>query len=86
MRKEQLHDGQDVIADEQIVGHLLGTREADHETYLHVRRFAPVVDDLYIPIGAVDRIDADRIYLSLRFGALAGEAWHMPPAGGESAA
>jgi hypothetical protein len=86
MMEEQLRAGQEVLADGQLVGRLLNTLEHDDETYLHVRRYSAVSDDLYIPLRAVHRVEGNRVHLGIRLGALVGGAWHIPPGVGESKA
>ena len=86
MLSDQLREGQQVLADNQLVGRLVETLHEDGERYLHVRRFTPIADELYIPARAVQRIEGNRVFLGLRFGALVGAEWHLRPGMRESAA
>src|SRR5207248_170910 len=55
----------EVIADHEAIGELLGTVQCGAVTYLHVRRFGPGEDELFIPSMAVRQVMPAHIYLNL---------------------
>jgi hypothetical protein len=73
--------GQEVVAGEEAIGELIGTLHHDDVDYLHVRRYGPGLDDLYIPSIAVRRVVPGHIYLDLNAEALLGQSWHVRPDG-----
>ena len=74
-----LQPGQEVIAQHQSIGELVGTFIYDEVTYLHVRRFGAGNDDLYIPSIAVRRVVPKHVYLDIDPETLLGQAWHIRP-------
>ena len=75
-----LSPGQEVVAGDEAIGELVDTLRHDNVEYLHVRRFGPGLDDLYIPSIAVRQVMPKHIYLSLDAEALLGQSWHVHPA------
>ena len=71
--------GQEVVAGHEAIGELLGTLTYGDVEYLHVRRFGPGLDDLYIPSIAVQRVLPKHIYLNLNVEELVGQSWHVRP-------
>jgi len=76
-----LRIGQHVVASGELVGEVVEELVAEGADFLHVRRFGPGLDDLFIPTMAIDHLEGDRIYLNIRWPALAAQAWHVRPAG-----
>ena len=74
-----LSGGQEVVAGDDAIGELVGTLTYEDVEYLHVRRFGPGLDDLYIPSIAVRQVMPKHIYLSLDAEALLGQSWHVRP-------
>jgi hypothetical protein len=79
MRAQDAQPGQEVVADGQAVGEVVGMLEHNGADYLHIRRYGYGLDDLYIPTLAVDHRDGRRLYLRIGFDALAAQGWHELP-------
>jgi hypothetical protein len=75
----ELHSGQQVYAGQNPIGELVGILVRDGERYLHVRRFGPGLDELYIPSVAIAQAVGDHITLHLNALDLLGQAWHERP-------
>jgi hypothetical protein len=75
----ELKPGQEVIAEDEAIGELLGTVVHEDVTYLHVRRYGVGEDELYIPSIAVKRVVPKHIYLNLGPETLLAQPWHTPP-------
>jgi hypothetical protein len=71
--------GQEVVAGDEAIGELVGTLRHEDVTYLHVRRYGPGLDDLYIPSIAVQQVMPGHIYLNLDAKDLVGQSWHVKP-------
>jgi hypothetical protein len=71
--------GQEVVAGDEAIGELVETLQHEGVVYLHVRRFGPGLDDLYIPSIAVRRVLPKHIYLDLDAESLLGQSWHVRP-------
>ena len=76
---EELHPGMEVIAGHEAIGELLETFAHGDVKYLHVRRFGPGLDDLYIPSIAVATVAPKHIYLAVASEELLGQSWHEHP-------
>lgn len=76
--REAAHS-QKVHAGGEEIGEVVAHVSAEDVEYLHVRRYGPGEDDLYIPSFAVDRVVGDRVYLNLSVPELVGKAWHHAP-------
>jgi hypothetical protein len=71
--------GQEVVAGEEAIGEVLEVLTRDDVRYIHVLRFGPGLDDLYIPTIAVKRVVGNHVYLGLAALDLVGQAWHERP-------
>ncbi len=71
--------GQEVIAEDQAIGELIGTVVHDGVTYLYVRRYGAGADELYIPSSAIKRIVPKHIYLAIDAETLLAQPWHIRP-------
>ncbi|MEA2642400.1 MAG: hypothetical protein QOF51_3794, partial [Chloroflexota bacterium] len=60
---------------------VVGVLVAGDAEFMHVRRYGPGHDDLYVPILAIDRVEGDRVYLRIPWIELAAQPWHERPAG-----
>lgn len=76
---EQLRQGMEVVAGDEAVGELVDTFRHEDVTYLHVRRFGPGMDDLYVPSIAIERVMPKHIYLTIAAEDLGAQAWHERP-------
>jgi len=76
---EELQSGMEVLAGHEAIGELLDLLPYGAVTYLHVRRFGPGLDDLYIPSIAIQRVMPKHVYLKLAAGDLVAQAWHNRP-------
>ncbi len=75
----EIKPGQEVIAQHQAIGEVIDTLVYDDVIYVHVRRFGPGFDDLYIPSIAIKRIVPKHVYLDLDPQTLLAQAWHVRP-------
>jgi hypothetical protein len=73
--------GQEILASDQAIGELIGVLRHDDVEYLHVQRYGPGLDDLYIPTIAVQRVVPGHVYLDLDAETLLGQSWHVRPGG-----
>ncbi len=78
---EQLRHGMAVVAGNEAIGELIDTFGHEDVTYLHVRRFGPGMDDLYVPSIAIARVMPKHIYLTVAPEDLVAQAWHDRPGG-----
>jgi hypothetical protein len=75
----EFRSGQEVIAEEEAIGELVDIVEHQNVHYLHVRRYGPGEDELYIPSIAVKRVVPKHVYLDLAAADLAAQPWHERP-------
>lgn len=75
----QIHRGDQVMAGGEAIGEVIDELAHAGERYIHVRRFGPGEDDLYIPHTAASHVTGKHVYLSVNPEDLLGEAWHIPP-------
>jgi hypothetical protein len=75
----ELKPGQEVIAEHEAIGELLGTIVHEDVTYLHVRRYGAGEDELFIPSIAIKRIVPKHIYLDVPPESLIAQPWHIRP-------
>jgi hypothetical protein len=74
-----LQVGQEVIAGDEAIGELVEVFRHKDVVYLHIRRYGPGHDDVYIPSGTVARILPKHVYLDIDAETLIGQAWHVNP-------
>lgn len=70
---------QEVVAGDEAIGEVLEVVRDDGVTYLHVLRYGPGFDELYIPTMAIKRVVGDHVYIDLRAADLVGQPWHERP-------
>jgi hypothetical protein len=76
---QELHRGQQVVAGEEAIGEVLDVLPRDAVHYLHVLRYGPGLDELYIPVAAIRQVVGNHVYLDLEALDLIGQAWHQLP-------
>jgi hypothetical protein len=74
-----LRIGQEVIAGDEAIGELVEILRHEDVVYLHIQRYGPGHDDVYIPSVTVARILPKQVYLDIDAETLVGEAWHVHP-------
>jgi hypothetical protein len=83
----ELRSGQKVVThDDQVLGELRGVVTRSDASYMHVLRYGPGMDEVFIPTIAVHRVVGDHVYVDLDALDLVGEPWHEGPSAAESAA
>jgi hypothetical protein len=81
-----LRRGQKVLThSDQALGELLGVLTRDEASYIHVLRYGPGMDEVFIPTIAIDCVVGDHVYIDLDAMDLVGEPWHERPEGREPA-
>jgi hypothetical protein len=77
-----LRRGQKVIARSNVeLGEVLGIITRDDASFMHILRYGPGMDEIFIPIIAVHQVVGDHVYLDLAAPDLLGKAWHTAPIG-----
>jgi hypothetical protein len=74
--------GQRVLADKTEIGEVVDVEYRDQAPFIHIRRYGPGDDDLFVPAIAVDRVVGNELLISVHAADLLGEAWHESPKGG----
>lgn len=74
-----LHRGQQVIAGTEDIGEILDVHVRDGVRYLHILRFGPGGDEIYVPTIAVRQVVGNHVYLGVTTADLLGKAWHERP-------
>jgi hypothetical protein len=83
----ELRAGQKVVTQgDQLLGEMLGVVTRNDASYMHVLRYGPGMDEVFIPTIAVHRVVGDHVYIDLDALDLVGEPWHQGPSAAESAA
>jgi hypothetical protein len=75
----ELKPGQEIIAEDEAIGELLGTVDHEGIVYLHVRRYGAGRDELYIPSIAIKRVVPRHVYLDVDPESLLAQPWHIRP-------
>ena len=73
--------GHQVYAGGTEIGEIVREIPSGDVVYLHVRRFGPGEDDLYIPTIAIRQVVGGHVYLNLTAEELVSQPWHVPPGG-----
>ena len=68
-----------VYAADTEIGEVVEELHRGDVVYVHVRRFGPGEDDLYIPSIAIRQLIGGHAYLNLTPDELLGQAWHVRP-------
>jgi len=76
----RLKPGQKVVGSHhQEFGEVLGIERRGDAAFVHILRYGPGEDELYVPVAGVESVVGDRVYLTLTALDLVGEPWHEPP-------
>jgi len=79
--RAQLKPDQKVIAEnDEEIGEIVDIHTRGSAEYIHIRRYGPGQDDIYVPVVGVERVVANRVFLRLSALDLLGKAWHELPA------
>jgi hypothetical protein len=81
-----IQPGYEVLARGEAIGEVATVLEHEDGTYIHVRRYGPGEDDLYIPYAAVSKVVSKHLYLDLNPADLLGQSWHTHPRSGPAPA
>jgi hypothetical protein len=72
--------GQKVITNgDEALGEVLGIITRHGASHLHVLRYGPGMDEVFIPTIAVHQMVGDRVYVRLDALDLVGQSWHERP-------
>ena len=76
-----LKPGQRVVAesDRVEVGEVVRVELAGPTPWVQVQRYGAGLDELYIPLTAIDRVVGNHVYLRIHAADLLGQPWHVPP-------
>jgi len=77
----QIQRGQQVIAGTEDIGEVLDVHIREGVHYMHILRFGPGGDEIYVPTQAVKQVVGNHVYLELTPSELLGQAWHDRPEG-----
>ena len=77
--QESIERGYVVLAVHEAIGEVEDLLTVGGAEYIHVRRFGPGLDDLYIPTDAVAQTVGKHVYLNLAAPDLVAKAWHQYP-------
>ena len=75
----ELKPGQEIVAEHEAIGELIGLLDHEDVTYLHVRRYGMGKDELYIPTVAIKRVVPGHVYLDVAPETLLAQPWHIRP-------
>jgi hypothetical protein len=64
---------------EEAIGEAIDVLYVDDVAYLHILRYGPGHDELYVPSTGVDRVVGNHIYLHLSPADLLAQPWHLRP-------
>ena len=70
-----------VSHNDEEIGEVVDIHRRGDAEYVHIRRYGPGLDDIYIPLVGVTRVVGNRVFLRVDALDLLGKAWHeLPPA------
>ncbi len=71
--------GQRVVARGEEIGEVVEVTDQDRAPFMHIQRYGPGLDQIYVPITAVERVVGNEVFLRLSALDLVAEPWHEKP-------